>query len=66
MICVVRNLSICIAILQFNTGWHFADDIILTSDEALEQDRYHHQAPSSRWKVMKIGCYALHSGPKTR
>ena len=25
----------------FNTGWHFADDIILTSDEALEQDRYH-------------------------
>ena len=31
----------------FNTGWHFADDIILTSDEALEQDRYHHRAPLS-------------------
>merc|ERR1712212_750816 len=24
----------------FNTGWHFADDIILTSDEALEKDRW--------------------------
>merc|ERR1712158_316377 len=33
----------------FNTGWHFADDIILTSDEALEQDRVRSRLPGSKY-----------------
>merc|ERR1712037_191296 len=33
----------------FNTGWFFADDILLTSDEALEQDRVRSRLPGSKY-----------------
>jgi len=33
----------------FVTGWHFADDIILTSDEAMERERVSSRLPGSKF-----------------